>query len=158
MKDNPKQYKLFLELAQHIEIFQSLPPLAARIVAYMLVYCKNKEGRSFEELIEIFDCSKSSISCNLSMLLERKNIEYYYLEDTRKRYFRLNSKFMLMRLSSVFDMLNKEYQLNKSLVEVQSEDTDFLESRVPTLKIYTEHLTEIRKIFSNTIEKLKTTL
>lgn len=158
MKNNPKQYNLFLEIAQHIEAFQSLPPLAAKIVAYMFVYCKNKEGKSFEELIEIFDCSKSSISCNLSMLLERKNIEYYYLEDTRKRYFRLNSKFILMRLSSIFDLLNKEYELNKSLIEIQSEDSEFLETRIPILKIYTEHLTETRKIFSNTIEKLKTTL
>ncbi len=84
----------------------NLSPLAGRIFALLVL--SKKDGFSFEQLIEITQASKSSVSTNLNLLIQMKFVEYYTKPGDRKRYFRMTKSNLRISLEEKLSDLEKE--------------------------------------------------
>ena len=74
----------------HIEVFR-LPPLTAKVFAYLLVVQPN-DGLSFGEMVDIFKVSKSSVSNSLNQLMQYGYIiQYNKVGERKRRYLQYNS-------------------------------------------------------------------
>ncbi|ADX66946.1 Uncharacterised protein [Weeksella virosa] len=98
--------QLISDIENFFEHNNGYPPLTAKIFTYMLVEVGQK-GITFEELVDKFKASKSSISCSLKYLIEIDKVDFVYKEDKRKRYFRPNPYHFTNRLQEVLDQLEK---------------------------------------------------
>lgn len=90
--------------------FYGLPPLASKINSYLMFYF-NREGKTFEELVEYFSASKSSISASLNTLLSLQLIKDITKPNQRKRYFITNDEFAKIRLGNVAKRLRREAEI-----------------------------------------------
>jgi len=68
-----------------------LTPMQGRIVAYFTI--TDPPEKTFDELVEYFKASKSSVSNSLSYLLQNRLIDYKTFASDRKRYFYLTDSF-----------------------------------------------------------------
>lgn len=105
--------RLIEEMGIHFEKRQSLPPLAARIYT-MLILCP-KPGHSFDDIVELSKSSKSSVSTNLKLLLDRGNIAYFTKSGDRKRYFKLSKNFLELNLKKHQEIVSEELTIFKKI-------------------------------------------
>jgi DNA-binding transcriptional regulator GbsR (MarR family) len=99
--------ELFESFSVHLEKSYNFPPLAAKVLAYMVLQ-SDKEGYTFEELLQVFKVSKSSLSTSINLLLSKNEIEYIHKIDSRKRYFRLNYNYVPEKLEFLHGMIAKD--------------------------------------------------
>lgn len=99
--------KIFREMVKFYGDAFHLPPLAAKIYAY-LIFDFDREGVSFDEFVEIFCASKSSISSNLNLLLNLNVIIDFNKIDERKRFFVMNEKYMNIRFKEIIEKMETE--------------------------------------------------
>lgn len=99
--------EIFREMVNFYGDVLHLPPLAAKIYAY-LIFDFEREGVSFDEFVEIFCASKSSISSNLNLLLNLNIITDFNKIDERKRYFMMKDKYMKIRFEEIIEKMDKE--------------------------------------------------
>ena len=97
------------ELGLFFQERHKFPPLAARI--YSILLLTSYEGYSFEELKEITQSSKSSVSTNLNLLVSLKFVDYYTKTGNRKRYFRSTGSFVKNMLNEHVESISKELQI-----------------------------------------------
>ncbi len=147
---------LFKDVAEHFEQFYRLPPLTARIYA-LLIFNNCAEGLTFEDLLDTFCASKSSISHSISLLTDMGFIEQYKKENERKRYFRVNKNLFLLRLREVQKMLTREAEINKRLREYRKSQTNVI-FKQDAFDAYIGHLKLTTDSLENTILKLKNSL
>lgn len=95
------------------EIF-SLPPLSAKIYAYLIFDFETK-GLSFDDLVKVFSASKSSISTSINFLLNIHLIKPINKFDERKRYFIINDEFVSIRFKDILSCMNREIHILKKL-------------------------------------------
>ncbi|MBW8360719.1 MAG: transcriptional regulator [Kaistella sp.] len=88
----------------------NLPPLAAKIYAY-LIFDFDKNGICFEEFVEILAASKSSVSANLNLLLNANLITDFNKIDERKRYFLINENYIVLRFEEIIEKMKREIQI-----------------------------------------------
>jgi DNA-binding transcriptional regulator GbsR (MarR family) len=144
---------LFKETATHYELFYKLPPLTARIYA-LLVFNNCQDGLTFEELLETFQSSKSSISNSINVLIELNFIEQFKKGSERKRHFRINKNLFLMRLEMVSKRLKSEKEINNKLREYRKSNCNEL-FKQEAFDIYNFHLEEVTQSIDKTIQNLK---
>ena len=106
--DQPCNLEIFQCYSAHLEKVYKLPPLTAKLQTYMVLQSSD-EGLTFEELLEIFKVSKSSLSNSINYLLSTNQIEYINKINSRKRYFRINPDYLPEKLAFLFDMIKHEY-------------------------------------------------
>ncbi len=114
-----EEEKLFIEQIGVIAEQTGEPPLQSRIMSLFLI--RMPDPVSFDELVEFFGASKSSISNALKFFLHTKAITYYTKPGDRKRYFHLpdysvwmgNIKSVTKRFNSLLDMLNRIVEYKK---------------------------------------------
>src|SRR5690606_42135702 len=87
---------LFKEIVDHYTVYYHLQPLTAKIYA-LLVFNNCQNGLTFDDLVEIFEVSKSSVSHSVNTLIEMNFIKQLKRKNERKRFFRINRKHLLMR-------------------------------------------------------------
>ena len=92
----------------------NLPPLAAKIYAY-LIFDFEREGLTFDDLVEIFSASKSSISTSLNLLLSNNLLQEINKLEKRKRYFAINEDFVKIRFNEILDRLKEEIKIIDAL-------------------------------------------
>jgi DNA-binding transcriptional regulator GbsR (MarR family) len=101
------------DLVEELGVFfqhrHKLPPLAARV--YAILVLTSDEGYSFEELMEITQASKSSVSTNLNLLISLKFLEFYTKTGNRKRYFRSSGSYIKNMLNEHFEAISLELVL-----------------------------------------------
>ncbi|RRQ47839.1 transcriptional regulator [Maribacter algicola] len=116
------EYKreLIEELGLYFEKRHSLPPLASRIYAIMVL--SSFEGFTFEELMDITQASKSSVSTNLNLLLQLKFLEYYTRPGERKRYFRSSGSFLQNMLKERYETINSDLELTQKVNKFNQEN------------------------------------
>ncbi|HHJ09348.1 MAG TPA: MarR family transcriptional regulator [Bacteroidetes bacterium] len=79
------------ELRSHIEemakMFEKMnfTPMQGRILSFLSF--SGKSDKSFEEIVNFFQTSKSTVSNSLSYLISQKVVDYKTLTGKRKRYF-----------------------------------------------------------------------
>ena len=106
--------ELFREMVNFYgEVFH-LPPLAAKIYAY-LIFDFEREGVSFDEFVDIFCASKSSISSNLNLLLNLNIIKDFNKIDERKRFFVMNEQYMKIRFEEIIVKMEREISILQQL-------------------------------------------
>ena len=82
-----KKESLIEKLGVHIESRDQLAPLAARILATLIL--TGKRGVTFDSLVSVLSASKSTISTHLTTLQAANRVTYHTRCGDRKKYFTL---------------------------------------------------------------------
>ena len=154
-KENPLcDLDLFCSFSAFLEKTYKYPPLTAKLQAYMVLE-SNDVGFTFEELLEVFNVSKSSLSNSINYLLSMNQIEYINKIDSRKRHFRLNLSYLTEKLDFLFDMISQDIVFTNRIKQHKigngtlSKNHD---NRV--IDIYLDHLTQTKTLLDETIQKI----
>jgi DNA-binding transcriptional regulator GbsR (MarR family) len=78
-----------------------LTPMQGRIVAYFTI--SDPPEKTFDELVEYFKTSKSTVSNSLNFLLQNKIVDYKTFASDRKRYFFLTDLFFRVYFKKVLE-------------------------------------------------------
>lgn len=141
--------ELFQDLTKfYIETF-SLSPLAAKIYAYLRFDFENR-GICFDELVNVFQASKSSVSSSLNILLSNNFIKDINRIDERRRYFVMNQDYVKIRFEGIVKRLRKEIEIIDKLSEYREDQNAALDNRI---KIYRSLLNENITTIENTLNK-----
>lgn len=154
IKNQACNLDLFCSYSAFLERTYGFPPLTAKLQAYMILE-SDEEGFTFEELLEIFNVSKSSLSNSINYLLSMKHIEYINKINSRKRYFRLNFNYLTEKLDFLFEMISQDIGYTNRIKEHKLENNTLsknVENRV--VDIYLEHLNQTKVILDETIQKI----
>jgi len=147
--------ELIEEFAAHYIEAYGLPPLAAKIYAFLLLDCK-REGKTFDELVEVFNVSKSSVSNSLHLLSQHKHIEQFNKMDQRKRLYRVSPEHIILRLKKIHSFLIREKYLSEKYKCYRDDNLEQLnEINLKGAQIYSEHLNKCIAQMSETVEKLE---
>ena len=86
-----------------------LTPMQGRIVAFFTI--SDPPEKTFDELVQYFKASKSSVSNSLNFLLQNKIIDYKTFASDRKRYFFITDSFFRVYFKKVLENVSelKEY-------------------------------------------------
>lgn len=146
--------ELFESFSVHLEKAYNFPPLAAKIQAYMVLQ-SDKEGYTFEELLEVFKVSKSTLSTSINLLLSKNQIEYINKIDSRKRYFRLNFNYVPEKLEFLYNMISKDLFFTTRINEHRQEalNTTLIDDN-GIINVYIDYLEQSRKLLEETISKI----
>jgi len=149
-------YELFESFSAYLEKTYNFPPLASKIQAYMVLN-SDIEGYSFEDLLDVFKVSKSSLSTSINLLLSLNQIEYINKIDSRKRYFRLNPNYVPEKLDFLYDMISKDLFFTKKINAHRTETLLLTPSEnAGIINVYTDYLEESKRLLNETINKIKT--
>lgn len=130
----------------------NLPPLSAKIYAY-LIFDFEKKGHTFDELLEVFCASKSSISSSINFLLNSNLIKAINKMDERKRYFIINDDFVKIRFEEILNRMKKEIAIMEEIQKFNEEINTEIE-KPNRFEIYREMLEKNRDNIENTLKKL----
>jgi|TARA_R110002049_G_scaffold2457_3_gene17967 DNA-binding transcriptional regulator GbsR (MarR family) len=103
MKDEICQEKMTLveKLGVHMEKREQLAPVAARILAYIIL--TGKKGSTFEDMVSILCASKSTISTHLNHLQDLNKIVYFTKTGDRKKYFIINRDMVINHIENMIE-------------------------------------------------------
>lgn len=148
--------ELFESFSVHLEKTYKFPPLAAKIQAYMVLY-SGIDGFSFEDLLDVFKVSKSSLSTSINLLLSLNQLEYIHKIDSRKRFFRLNLNYLPEKLVFLHEIVIKDLYYTKRINEYKKQHkiSNLIEEN-GVLDVYTQYLEESEKLLNEMINKIKT--
>lgn len=146
---------LYQKLVHFYEDSYHLPPLSAKIYAY-LTFDFNNNGVTFDQFIEIMKASKSSVSSSLNLLQSNGYLSTIKKIDERKRFFILNPDYVNIRFDCLMNKFKKEMEILEGLKSFrQSSETDECsEIHISKLNIYISLLKNNIENFSQTIKKL----
>ena len=121
MKTNLKiDAEIYQELIDFYGGIFSLPPLSAKIYAY-LIFDFDKKGHTFDDLVETFCASKSSVSSSVNFLLNANLIKTINKIDERKRYFIINNDFVKIRFEEIANRMKQEIKILDQLNKFKTE-------------------------------------
>lgn len=140
-------------LGIHFEKHRNLPPLASRILAY-LIMDNREEGITFEELVTELQASKSSISTNVNLLLKIDHIYYRTQKGDRKKYYKVSP--LSCRLKYMLDNIEEEIAIAEKLKNFRTENTETETDKKKLLNsiTYKEHLLQMKDLMQITLQKL----
>ena len=105
--------KIFQDAVKFYGTVLNLPPLASKIYSY-LIFDFDKVGITFDEFVEVFSASKSSVSTNLNLLISSELIIDVNKMDERKRYFFANDDY-----KKIFsDLSSIRFSKNMNIVDI----------------------------------------
>lgn len=142
----------FQEMIQFYGNIYHLPPLASKIFSYM-VFDFEKRGVTFDELLEFFAVSKSSISSSISLLVEKGLIINIQKSEERKRYYHVNPNSSKIRFEEILKRLEQE-----SLIVDKLKSFKDKHNKAANCKEYTQHYIIYKNFLEKGIENFKDTL
>ncbi len=127
-----------------------LTPMQGRIVAYFTI--SDTPEKTFEELVQYFKASKSSISNSLNYLLQNKIIDYKTFASDRKRYFFLTDAFFRIYFGKVLSNVSelKEYAYRT----VANRNPDYPQASENILK-WIQNANRFQEALESTLDALK---
>ncbi|MBC3846347.1 transcriptional regulator [Winogradskyella echinorum] len=123
-----EKMRLVEKLGVHLESKDGLAPVAARIMAYVIL--TGKRGATFDEMVEVLCASKSTISTHLNHLQDLKKIEYFTKTGDRKKYFVINKDSVLNHIDNMIEewetveVLHLEIKAYKEAINEHITDED----------------------------------
>ena len=96
-----KKSELVEKLGVHIEGKDNLAPVAARILAFIIL--TGKAGTTFEDLLINLCASKSTISTHLNHLHDLKKVVYFTKPGDRKKYFTINQDAIVLSIDTMIE-------------------------------------------------------
>ncbi|WP_327018420.1 transcriptional regulator [Croceibacter atlanticus] len=154
-----KKRDLVEKLGVFIEQKDSLAPVAARILSYIIL--TGKVGTTFEDLVTQLCASKSTISTHLNHLSDLKRIEYFTKTGDRKKYYIINRDSILQHIDEMITTWNVQKNLHSEIKDYKESVNNLPETEEKdmfdlTFHInYLEFLAEATSSISNLKEKLK---
>ncbi|MDO5608117.1 MAG: hypothetical protein Q4G08_06650 [Capnocytophaga sp.] len=131
-----------------------LTPIAAQILACIKSDFKN-EGVTFDQLQEVLDVSKGSISLNLKTLISKGIILEINKFNDRKRYFVINPEFSINRIREVIEKLEHEIKVFSRVNECANRECDANPDFLKKMKIYKELSDNIIQLLKESLLKLE---
>ncbi|KIA89993.1 hypothetical protein [Kaistella jeonii] len=136
--------EIFREMVNFYGEAFHLPPLAAKIYAY-LIFDFERKGISFDEFVEIFSASKSSVSSSLNLLLNLNIIKDFNKIDERKRFFVMNEKYMKIRFEEIIEKMERELLLLENLKKFRDTDCEVALQKFETYtNLFKKNITNIK--------------
>ncbi len=102
--------KIFQDAVKFYGTVFNIPPLASKIYSYLL-FDYEKVGITFDEFVDVFAASKSSVSTSISLLLNGELIIDHNKMDERKRYFFINEEYKKIRFEKIVQKMRDELKL-----------------------------------------------
>jgi len=136
-----KKEKLIEKLGVHIETKDQLAPLAARILATLVL--SGKKGSTFESLVCELSASKSTIFTHLTTLQAANRITYYTKCGDRKKYFTLVPDVMIQSMTEMLNKWKSERELHLEIMEYKKEINEDLQEQDEghfDLEFHTEYI------------------
>jgi len=130
----------------------SLTPLSAKIYAY-LAFDFEKNGLAFDDLVETFCASKSSVSSSVNFLLNANLIKTINKIDERKRYFIINEDFVKIRFEEIVNRMKREIKILDQLNDHREQEKENI-NQSERYKIYKSLLEKNIENIENTLNKL----
>ena len=153
MKTNLKiDAEIYQELIDFYGGIFSLPPLSAKIYAY-LIFDFDKKGHTFDDLVETFCASKSSVSSSVNFLLNANLIKTINKIDERKRYFIINEDFVKIRFEEIVNRMKREIKILDQLNKYREQEKENI-NQSERYKIYKSLLEKNIENIENTLNKL----
>ena len=127
-----KRKELVEKLGVHLEEVDHFAPLAARIVAFIIL--NGKRGTTFDQLVDGLCPSKSTISAHLTNLQSLKKLTYFTKTGDRKKYFIVNKDRIIQNIDDMIETWNsqkilheeiKEFKDSFNQLETTEEDSQF---------------------------------
>lgn len=103
----------------HLEHREQLAPLAARILANLVL--KGKKGETFEKLVCDLQASKSTIFTHLTTLQASNRITYYTKSGDRKKYFILSPNALIHSMDEMIHNWHEERDIHKEIVSYKKD-------------------------------------
>ncbi|MCD0478322.1 transcriptional regulator [Chryseobacterium sp. LC2016-29] len=125
--------KIFQDAVKFYGTVLNLPPLASKIYSY-LIFDFDKVGITFDEFVEVFSASKSSISTNLNLLINSELIIDVNKMDERKRYFFANDDYKKIRFEKIVQKMQDELKLLDDLKNFRKTEHKEDDERVEVYK------------------------
>ena len=124
MKENICQKKMGLveKLGVHLEAREQLAPVAARILAYVIL--TGKRGATFEDMVSILCASKSTISTHINHLQDLNKIEYFTKTGDRKKYFIINKGTIIQHIDRMLSHWQEERSIHLEIKEYKEKQND----------------------------------
>lgn len=113
-----REGKLIEKLGVHIESREQLAPLAARILATLVL--RGKKGQTFEELVDQLHASKSTISTHLTHLQSSHRITYYTKPGDRKKYFILSPNALISSMDKMIKNWQEEREIHLEIADYKN--------------------------------------
>lgn len=142
--------EIFREMVKFYGETLNLPPLSAKIYAY-LIFDFERNGICFEEFVEVFSASKSSVSSNLNLLLNANLIVDFNKINERKRFFMINENYMQIRFTAIIDKMKREISILDQLNEFRKSNDEKILER---FEIYKSLLNKNIKNIEETLHKI----
>ena len=137
--------EIFREMVKFYGEAFHLPPLAAKIYAY-LIFDFDRKGVAFDEFVEIFAASKSSVSSNLNLLLNLKIISDFNKIDERKRFFVMNEKYMKIRFEEIIVKMERELLILNNLKDFRKTKCEVALKKFDTYtNLFNKNITSIKE-------------
>lgn len=118
-----KKERLIERLGVYLEYRDQLAPLAARIVATLILI--GKQGVTFDELVANLGASKSTISTHLNNLQHTDRVTYFTKAGDRKKYFIKSPDFLVSYLDKMIDNWEREKSLHLEMMNYKEEMTKY---------------------------------
>ena len=130
----------------HIEVKEQLAPLAARILANLVL--KGNKGETFENLVSELNASKSTIFTHLTNLQASHRITYYTKSGDRKKYFILSPNAMIISMEEMIENWNEEKEIHLEIAaykEGVNKTLDNIEDQFE-IDFHTEYLSYLNQV------------
>lgn len=125
--------KIFQDAVKFYGTVLNLPPLASKIYSY-LIFDFDKVGITFDEFVEVFSASKSSVSTSLVLLLNAELILDINKMDERKRYFFANDDYKRIRFEKIVQKMQDELKLLDDLKNFRKAEHKEADERIEVYK------------------------
>lgn len=138
----------------HFEQQYSIPPLAARILGFIIIDgCKS--GLTFDELVCKLKASKSSISTNLNLLHKMNLIQYFTVSGDRKKYFKAAP--LSQRLKNYLTLIDSEKLLIEKVIKYRENNNSCVQENISLQNSYAykEHILNVEELLNNSLNKFK---
>lgn len=137
----------------HFETLYHLPPLASRILGTLIVDSQ-KPGFTFENLVEVTNASKSSVSTAVNLLLKLGKITYITLPGDRKKYY--HPAPFSERLNNYQRMLHFEKKLIERMLAYCEKTRSTEEwNDIENIKAYQSHVLKVEELLLKTVERFR---
>lgn len=155
MANQEQEKEAIIELfGVHFEKHHNMPPLASRILATLILNCREKD-LTFDELVSITGASKSSVSTNIHLLLETGKITYYTICGDRKKYFKPSS--LAERIKNHLLIVKSEQNLIKRIKDYEDQFNlqPINETDRKVVELYRSYINEFELLIGDFIKKIE---
>lgn len=154
MTNKVQEKRILIEdIGMILEYRADLAPLAARIYATLLI--SSNEGLTFDEIIELVQASKSSVSNNLNILVQLQYVDYFTKPGNRKRYFRTSKFYVQNALEQYMALINKEIEIiNRVDAYNKVNNPKRFKDEKPDKILFREYLNDERNLITTKLQEI----